>query len=111
MRLHVERRRASRLESAAITRTCSRAPTATAVADYFDADVAAGICETRDGREIAPTLSHLRYRRRAARTHCSRKFVASKTPGINARAYLESVRAELAERHFAGASGSEIVAR
>ena len=38
------------------------------------------------------------------------QFVASKTPGINARAYLESVRAELAERHFAGASGSEITA-
>ena len=37
------------------------------------------------------------------------QFVASKTPGVIARAYLESVRAELAERHFAGASGSEIV--
>src|SRR6202030_483050 len=31
-------------------------------------------------------------------------------PGLNARAYLESIRAELRERHFAGASGSEIVA-
>src|SRR5208337_209833 len=38
------------------------------------------------------------------------QFVASKTPGVNARAYLESVRAELAERHFAGASGIEITA-
>jgi len=38
------------------------------------------------------------------------QFVASKTPGVNARAYLESIRAELRERHFAGASGSEIVA-
>jgi [protein-PII] uridylyltransferase len=38
------------------------------------------------------------------------QFVASKTPGIIARAYLQSVRAELAERHFAGASGSEITA-
>jgi [protein-PII] uridylyltransferase len=37
------------------------------------------------------------------------QFFASKTPGVNARAYLESVRGELAERHFAGASGSEIV--
>jgi [protein-PII] uridylyltransferase len=38
------------------------------------------------------------------------QFVASKTPGLDARAYLQSVRAELADRHFAGASGSEIVA-
>jgi len=38
------------------------------------------------------------------------QFAASRTPGVNARAYLESVRAELAERHFAGASGGEIVA-
>jgi [protein-PII] uridylyltransferase len=38
------------------------------------------------------------------------QFVKSKTPGLNARAYLQSVRSELAERHFAGASGSEIVA-
>jgi [protein-PII] uridylyltransferase len=37
------------------------------------------------------------------------QFTASKTPGADARAYIESVRAELAERHFAGASGGEIV--
>ena len=37
------------------------------------------------------------------------QFTASKTPGADARAYLESVRAELAERNFAGASGGEIV--
>jgi len=37
------------------------------------------------------------------------EFAASKRPGAVSRAYLESVRAELAERHFAGASGSEIV--
>ncbi|HEY9156934.1 [protein-PII] uridylyltransferase [Candidatus Binatus sp.] len=37
------------------------------------------------------------------------QFAASKRPGAIARAYLESVRAELAERHFAGASGSDIV--
>jgi [protein-PII] uridylyltransferase len=38
------------------------------------------------------------------------QFVASKKPGAVARAYLDSIRAELAERHFAGASGGEIVA-
>ncbi len=37
------------------------------------------------------------------------QFAASKQPGAIARAYLESIRAELAQRHFAGASGSEIV--
>ena len=37
------------------------------------------------------------------------QFVASKKPGPIARAYLDSIRAELAERHFAGASGGEIV--
>ena len=37
------------------------------------------------------------------------QFAASKSPGAISRAYLESIRAELAERHFAGASGSEIV--
>ena len=37
------------------------------------------------------------------------QFRRSKTPGIDARAYLDSFRDELAERHFAGASGSEIV--
>ncbi|HYL58358.1 MAG TPA: [protein-PII] uridylyltransferase [Candidatus Acidoferrales bacterium] len=37
------------------------------------------------------------------------QFSSSKSPGADARAYLESVRGELAERHFAGASGSEIV--
>ena len=36
-------------------------------------------------------------------------FAATKAPGIVARGYLDSVRAELAERHFAGASGGEIV--
>jgi [protein-PII] uridylyltransferase len=36
-------------------------------------------------------------------------FVATKKPGVVARAYLESIRGELAERHFAGASGSDIV--
>jgi [protein-PII] uridylyltransferase len=34
---------------------------------------------------------------------------AAERPGTVARAYLESVRPELAARHFAGASGSEIV--
>jgi [protein-PII] uridylyltransferase len=38
------------------------------------------------------------------------QFLAGKKPGADARAYLESIRAELAERHFAGASGGEIVA-
>jgi [protein-PII] uridylyltransferase len=37
------------------------------------------------------------------------QFAASKRPGAIARAYLESIRAELAERHFGGASGGEIV--
>ena len=36
-------------------------------------------------------------------------FVTTKKPGIVARAYLESIRGELAERHFAGASGGDIV--
>ncbi len=34
---------------------------------------------------------------------------AHRTPGVTARAYLESVRAELYQRHLAGASGTEIV--
>ena len=34
---------------------------------------------------------------------------ARRTPGVTARAYLESVRAELYQRHLAGASGTEIV--
>lgn len=38
------------------------------------------------------------------------QFTSSKSPGADARAYLDSVRRELADRHFAGASGSEIVA-
>ncbi len=38
------------------------------------------------------------------------QFIAGKKPGANARAYLDSIRAELAERHFAGAAGGEIVA-
>jgi [protein-PII] uridylyltransferase len=38
-----------------------------------------------------------------------REFEASRTPGIIARAYLDSVRDELAERHFAGAPGTEVV--
>ena len=38
-----------------------------------------------------------------------KQFVANKKPGPVAREYLDSIRAELAERHFAGASGGEIV--
>ncbi|HEY6419242.1 MAG TPA: nucleotidyltransferase domain-containing protein, partial [Candidatus Binataceae bacterium] len=38
-----------------------------------------------------------------------REFERSRTPGKTARAYLDMMREELAERHFAGASGSEIV--
>ncbi len=38
-----------------------------------------------------------------------REFESSRTPGKVARAYLEVMREELSERHFAGASGSEIV--
>src|SRR5260370_33545679 len=38
------------------------------------------------------------------------EFVASRKPGPIARAYLDSIRAELADRHFAGAYGTEIVA-
>ena len=34
---------------------------------------------------------------------------AHRTPGVTTRAYLESVRAELYQRHLAGASGTEIV--
>ncbi len=37
------------------------------------------------------------------------QFSSSRNPGAHARAYLDSVRRELAERHFAGASGGEIV--
>ncbi len=37
-------------------------------------------------------------------------FAAARAAGQIARSYLESVREELAERHFAGASGSEVVA-
>ncbi len=36
-------------------------------------------------------------------------FAATRKPGVVARAYLESVRGELAERHFAGANGGDIV--
>jgi [protein-PII] uridylyltransferase len=38
------------------------------------------------------------------------RFTSGKSPGADARAYLDSVRRELADRHFAGASGTEIVA-
>lgn len=38
-----------------------------------------------------------------------REFETSRAPGQAARAYLDAVREELAERHFAGASGTEIV--
>ncbi|HVA81468.1 MAG TPA: hypothetical protein VNF29_11135, partial [Candidatus Binataceae bacterium] len=38
-----------------------------------------------------------------------REFQTTRTPGLTAREYLASVRAELAEFHFKGASGSEIV--
>jgi len=40
----------------------------------------------------------------------SAELQARRTPGATARAYLESVRAELFQRHLAGASGTEIVA-
>ncbi|HXW84459.1 MAG TPA: [protein-PII] uridylyltransferase [Candidatus Binataceae bacterium] len=36
-------------------------------------------------------------------------FESSGKPGLRARAYLDSVREELAQRHFAGAGGGEIV--
>jgi [protein-PII] uridylyltransferase len=38
-----------------------------------------------------------------------REFESARTPGATARIYLDAIRDELAERHFAGASGSEIV--
>ncbi len=38
-----------------------------------------------------------------------REFEATRTPGLTARAYVASVREELGEIHFKGASGSEIV--
>ena len=38
-----------------------------------------------------------------------REFEAARTPGRTSRAYIVSVREELAEVHFKGASGSEIV--
>ncbi|MGH7780299.1 MAG: [protein-PII] uridylyltransferase [Candidatus Binataceae bacterium] len=38
-----------------------------------------------------------------------REFEASRTPGQTARAYIAAVREDLAEVHFKGASGSEIV--
>jgi [protein-PII] uridylyltransferase len=38
-----------------------------------------------------------------------REFEASRTPGQIARAYIESVRDELAVHHFKGASGTEVV--
>jgi [protein-PII] uridylyltransferase len=38
------------------------------------------------------------------------EFQSARRPGPVARAYLDAVRSELSERHFAGASGSEIVA-
>jgi [protein-PII] uridylyltransferase len=39
----------------------------------------------------------------------SREFESSRAPGAIARTYLDGIRDELAERHFAGASGTEIV--
>ncbi len=38
-----------------------------------------------------------------------RAFEDSRAPGKIARAYLDTIRAESAERHFAGASGTEVV--
>jgi [protein-PII] uridylyltransferase len=38
-----------------------------------------------------------------------REFEASRTPGQIARTYLEVIRDEVAEHHFAGASGTEVV--
>jgi [protein-PII] uridylyltransferase len=38
-----------------------------------------------------------------------REFEATRTPGQTARGYIDSVREELAQVHFKGASGSEIV--
>ena len=67
------------------------------------------ICERSHGRE-SRRGDRLRPARSAAETHCSHNSSPARPPACNARAYLESVRAELAERHFAGASGSEIVA-
>jgi len=66
------------------------APTA---ADHI-ADQAAALATGTPVRGEAALLAELQARR---------------TPGVTARAYLESVRAELYQRHLAGASGTDIV--
>ncbi len=61
---------------------------------------------------IAPRTEAARPARRPAprgEDFLLREFEASRTPGQTARTYIESVRTELAEAHYGGASGGEIV--